>query len=280
MAVEDGRNRYEVGALVASSKKFELYLCKQVESGRECLFQIATEVANNGMLDRTAFILEELERKAAELEEEYAKVRTDPKMFINYDLGFPELVDSFVCEEWKTNKSGLLQVNILGFRGIERINQLAPIRNIVVKDHRRIDLRTSAWIMGKSLKILDFAHSLGISVGRIDATNILIEADQHRVVFFDWSDAQLYPKSEIIPSEIRRREISETARAIIFILGGNLETREFPGEIDEQFKPYIEYLWQLADEKQRDAKEAYTQFYKLVDELWERVFYPFTTHSI
>jgi hypothetical protein len=268
----NGPNRYEADGLVAKAGKFRLYLCKQMETGRQCLFQLATQVADNGLLDRNAFILRELKAKADELEEEYAKVRVNANDLLNYALGFPELVDSFICQGYER------RANVLAFRNIEKISQMVPLRNIVVKDHRRVDLRTSAWIMGKSLKLLAFAHSLGISVGRIDATNILIEPDQHYVVFFDLSDAVLY--SEIVPVEIRCREIAEAAQTVIVILGGNLKTRTFSSQVEERVQPYVEYLWQLADGNQRDAQKVHAQFYELIDGLWERAFYAFTSHPI
>lgn len=273
MIVASETHSYDVGKLVASTDKYQLYLCQQDGSGHHFLFQIALEPPHNGNLDRAAFILKKLKQNADELEAEYAKVRTDPNDLLNYDLGFPELADSFISSKQEGRR-----VNILAFRNVEDVGLMLPICNIVRKDRRRVDLRTSAWIMGKSLKLLAFAHNLGISVGCVDSTNILIEPEKHYVVFFDWSDAMIH-SSENIPAEISSKEIAQAAQSVIFILGGDSE-KKFVSDDGEKYLPYTDYLLHLAAGDQCHAEKAHAQFYKLIDEFWERAYYPFTSNPI
>ncbi|MFA5069807.1 MAG: hypothetical protein WC528_00835 [Patescibacteria group bacterium] len=268
MIVEGMLDNYVVGDQVADAGEYRLYLCKQEKTGRRCLLQIAAETSQNGPLSRSSYLLQELKRLADELEAEYEKVRTDPKVLLNYGLGFPELVDSFSCQP-----QGGRWINILAFRKIEDVTKMVPLRNITVRDRRRVDLRTSAWILGKSLKLLVFAHSQGIAVGRLDDANILIEPDQHYVVFYDWSKAHLYPEN--VPAEIAGTEISQVAKAIITLLGGDLERRLFPDNNE-----YTAFLLDLADENLREAKRAHAKFYELIDGLWRREFYPFTSFPL
>jgi hypothetical protein len=273
MELANGPLLYEVGDQVAEAERYRLFLCQQKETGRQCLLQIASGAEFNGDLDRAAFILGELKRLASELETEYAAVKKDPKEMLNYDLQFPELLDSFICPE-----QGDRRINILAFKNVEEVSKMVPLINITEKDHLRVDLRTSAWIMGKLLKLLVFTHSNGILITSIDGNNILIEPDQHYVLIFDWSSAVTC--TETVAVENQRQEIEAAAKAIIDVLGCNPETGILPDDGDAAFYPYGDFLSQLAQGNMRSAKKAHTRFYELIDSLWERKFYPFTTKPL
>jgi hypothetical protein len=273
MEIEGSSGRYIIGDHVADSGKYRLYLCVQEDSKRRCLLQIATEAGHNGALSRTAHLLGELKAYADELEKEYASRKDDPKVRLNYDLGFPELIDSFPCES-----QGGRQINILAFRNIEDVRRMVPLSNLTTRDRLRVDFRTSAWIMGKALKLLDFAHSQGIAVGRVDGVNILIEPNEHYVVFFDWSEAYMYP--ETVPTDVVCTEIAQAAQAVIIALGGDYEARTFPDDGDETACLYTNFLLSLADGHLNDAKQAHTRFYEIVHGIWAREFYKFTTKPL
>jgi hypothetical protein len=145
---------YEVGKKVAEAGNYRLYLCSQNGTNRQCLLQIATSPEHNGALQRAVYILKELKRRADEVEAEYADVKKDSKIFLNYDLGFPEIVDSFVYSE-----QGGRQINILEFKNVEDVGSMVPLINITKKDRLRVDLKTSAWIMGKLLKLYSFVNN-------------------------------------------------------------------------------------------------------------------------
>ena len=273
MEISNGPLLYVVGEKVASAKAYRLFLCKQGESGRQCLLQIASEEEYNGELDRNAYILKELERLAQKLEKEYAEVKKDPKDMLNYHLSFPKLVDSFICPE-----QGGRRVNILAFRSVEDVSSMVPLIKITAKDKLRVDLRTSAWIMGKLLKLLVFTHSNGISVGSVSGANIIIEPDQHYVLIFNWSLAETYP--EAVPEEIQNQEIAQAAQAVITVLGGDSETGIFPNDGEEGFDQYTEHVWRLAGGSARSAERAHANFYELIDSLWKREYHKFATKPL
>lgn len=266
--VRNGSRLYQVGKQVAETSTYRLYLC-QDEAGRQCLLQIAAAVEHNGALQRGAYTLKELERRANELEEAYARVKKNPEAMLNYRLGFPELVDSFISRE-----QGARQVTILAFRNVEDVSNMVPLSNITVKDRLRVDLRTSAWIMGKLLKLLAFAFAEGFSVD-VTGNNVLIEPKQHYVLIFDWSTAQVYP--EVAPRDMQSLQISKAAQAVVVVLGGNLETGTFP---DESNKVYTDFILKLARGGMRNAEEAHKEFYALVDSIWERTYHPFTAEPL
>lgn len=272
MILASKNDRYEISRQVAEASTYRLYLCRQESSGRTCLLQIATEKNHNTAMDLTVFYLNRLKEQSDRLEAEFEKVKEAPHIFLNYALGFPELVDSWIC-----NEQGSRRINILAFRGIEDIASVVPISNITEKDGLRVDLRTSAWIMGKVLKLLVFAHDLGISIGNLRTTDILIQPEEHYVILFNWTDAK---SNEQVPSDLVKQDISQATQSIITILGGNFENREFIDDGDPGFSRYTEFLLALADGKYTDAARAHKNFYELIDGIWERKFYPFTTHGL
>jgi len=265
-----GSHRYQVGNKVADAGSYRLYLCTQEETDRQCLLQIATEATGNGGLDRAAYLLQELARRAEEIEAEYAQVKSDPKDMLNYELGFPELVDSFVCPE-----QGGRRVNTLAFRFVEEISRMVPINNITERDRLRVDLKTSAWIMGKLLKLLVFTHGERILIRQMTGNNILIEPDEHYVVIFDLSQALTY--QEEIPEDVRRQEIELAARSVIVVLGGDPVTGTFPDDGDDCFDQYTSHILRLASGGPSNAARAHAQFYQLIHEMGWHGFHPFTT---
>jgi hypothetical protein len=273
MILEHGSKQYHVGDLdtdlVAETASHRLYLCSQNGGRPQNLLQVATDLAHNGELDRASYILEILLHHAEELESEYARVKTDPKDMLNYQLCFPDLADSFVPAD-----QGDRRVNILGFRGVDDVRSMVPLYNIVHRDKRRVDLRTSVWIAGKLLKTLVFAHDASISVGDISLGNVLIQPDQHYVVVFDWANARQH--TDGISQDVVRDEIRSAATTIIEILGG-MDEHSVPDDDGEQYERYNAHLAALASNGARTVEEAHRMFYTLADDLWPREFYPFTT---
>lgn len=273
MQIVNGSCHYEVGEAVAGAVEYSLYLCQKVGTDRGLLLQITREPAYNGGLDRAAFILNELARKAEEVEADYAKIKKNPKKFINYGLGFPEVVDSFVCPE-----QGGRRINILAFRFVDDVTQMVPLVNITDKDHVRVDLKTSAWMMGKLLKMLTFTHNEVVTIGQLGGNNILIEPERHYVVLFDWSAAQMHTGE--IPEQMRKTEIAKAAKSVIGVLGGNPETGEIPNDGGDDFAPYAEYILHLSRGEEGNAKKAHQLFYELIAKLGWKGFHPFTTRRL
>ncbi len=272
MIVEHGSRRYDVGELVAKMAKFRLYLCALQGEERRRLFQVAASVEQNGALDRTAYLLGELMEWAQETETAYAAVKTKPEEMLNYQLCFPELIDSFELSE-----QGGRRANVLGFRDVQDTRQMVPLSNIVRKDHHRVDLKTSVWIMGRLLKVLAFVHDHGITVNNIASRNILIEPGKHFVVIFDWSEAARQPE-ELFTQSVRE-DIMGAARTVVEVLGGSVETG-IPNDGTEAFEPYAHHLIALAADGERDADTAHHEFYELVDGLWPRAYHPFTSFPL
>jgi hypothetical protein len=271
MVIENGPHRYHVGARVAETPEYRLYLCSAEEGGSGQLLQIACEVPTNGTLDRSAYFLEQLLARAEELESKYAKVKSNPDAQLNYQLGFPALVDSFVPVD-----QGGRRVNVLAFRHVEDTRAMVPLHNIVHRDRQRIDLRSSIWILGKLLKTIAFAHGADVTINQVTPGNVLIDPSQHYVVVFNWANAQKHPEG--IPRNEVMGEIKAAVSTVLTALDGT-EEGGIPDDDSDQYQQYNEHVMGLLRTGHRSAKDAHREFYELVDQLWPRGFHPFTTQT-
>ncbi len=257
--------QYRVGNKVAEAASYRVYICEDVATDEQYLLQIATEIEHNGGLDRAAFVLRELKHTSDLLEKEYVKHIEDQTL--NYDRLFPFVVNSFVSEE-----QGKRRVNILSLKDVGTLSEVVPLSNFRNRDELRIDLPSSAWIMGRLLKLLGLAHSQGIAVRTLAGSNVLIGPRNHSLVVFDWSSAHTYQKA--VPRKSQKDDIANAAQAVFVAIGGDAKTLTYPYNVDKE-RQYIEYLSGLTKGQEGDAERAHASFYELVDELFGRGFRPF-----
>ncbi len=262
-------NRYQVGESLGEAERFNLYACPLAE-GRCGMLKIASSAVHNAALDREAFVLRLMTDRAAEVE---AKSR-DKKRRFNYSSFFPELIESFIAPDQDDRR-----VNILGFpKEITVLSQLTPITALADVEKVRIDPRTAAWMLGKLLKVLSFAHDQGITNGLVIGNNVLIEREYHGVVLFDWTLATINNDS-FAPPDLATVEMAEAAIMVIDALGGDLEKGyQLPPSdqlTDERFSQFLFSLARGGDLAR--TSEAHRRFYDLIWSLWPREFHPFTT---
>lgn len=235
-------------------------------------FKIASTKAHNGLLDKEAYILETLKKEADLTEAEYARINPD-KPPLNYHFLFPSLVESFISEEQNKRR-----VNILGFFDVsKKLSDLVPLSHVVKRDRVRIDPRTSAWILGKLLKMLDFTHTLGISNGMLNGENILINPAQHFVTISDWTRAMI---ENPLHERTIAKEISEVTGETILALAGSTTTAELPPDDFLTDNQYQDLLKGFLLGKEVSAEVAHKKFYTLIRSLWPREFYNFKTYPI
>ncbi len=268
MILTNGSNQYQVGERVAETETYRIYLCEEVETGRQCLLQIAAEVEHNGGLDRAAYVLGKLKQTSDLFEAKFAETNEGR---LSYDYLFPQLVDSFVSGE----EQGRRRVNILAFTEVDDVTELVPLSNLATKHGMRVDLKTSAWILGRLLKLAAFAHGQGIAIRALSGGNILLLPERHFAITFDWSSSLTHQGK--IPAEIRKDDIASAAKTAFAAIGGDPEIGDYPydGELDDKDRRYLELVWRYASRRESDAEKAHRQLYDLLEELWGRKFHPF-----
>jgi hypothetical protein len=263
---------------LGATDTFNLYQCILPDT-RVCILKIASSIEHNGLLDREAYLLQTMQDEAASLEKEYVSKKKGDKM-LNYQLLFPKLIESFIDPGQDKRRINVLSLfentddegNITSIK----LEDDVPLSHLESRERVYIDHRTSAWILGKLIKLLSFAHALGISLGEINSENIILNRDQHYVALFDWSNATM-SSGKVSPSVISE-ELSQLANEIIRAMGGNPETGKLLS--DDEFPPYADFLRSLSLGKETDAFTAHEKFYELIRALWPREFYPFTVNKI
>jgi len=269
MLLQRGLLHYQLGDKVAEAETYRTYICRDEATGKRLLLQIAKETKHSGGLDRAVYVLRELKKTAESFEAEYAKKGTGG--LLSYERLFPTVVDSFIWED-----QGNRRAVILEFSEVDDVMKMVPLTNLNKRDHVRVDLRSSAWIMGRLLKLLEFSHNERITVRTYSGSNVLIVPAQHFALVFDWSSSQTFPDK--IPSKNRANDIADAAKAVFAAIGGDLETGSYTYLHDTAEETrYVEFLWSLASGRESDAGRAHTRFYDLVDVLYGRKFHPFTT---
>ncbi len=260
---------YRVLNIVGENSSFRYFRAVAEDNlEQELMVKIGVSTAQNGSLDREAFLLGEFREHADQLEAEYAR-KFPGANALNYTVGFPLVRETFVVPE-----QGGRRVIVMEFQASPRLVELIPVSFIRERDRLRVDVKTSAWIMGKFLKILVFAHSQGFAVGNLhDRESILIEKDHHLVTLLDWSSAK-----RNIDASVAREEIVTAAHTVWRLLGGSEQVLTLPSDDDPHFDPrYVEVLASLGRGAYSDASTAHTAFYREVEAIWERNFHPFTT---
>ncbi len=277
----DGANgTYEIfsigGTALVTTESWKLYVAK-LPSGQMGLMKIAATVDLNHILETESRILRTLQQIATDLDAEAVGRGENP---LNYGALFPTLLDSFVGEDGRF-------VMVLGYHpSINTYKQLFPLARVL--DGQRIDLKTGTWVLGKLLKLLDFVHSLGFTVGMVDATNVLIEKDVHGVFVLDFSEAnEDASKSECMA------EVSAAAKMLWNAVGGGDNNPPHDAALlsAEHHTQYIDSLRRIMDGSTDGAGAEHSIIYAQADIFWpkkpiegtdrfKRDFHQFVTYSL
>ena len=267
MILTHDTDQYLVTSLVAEAATYRVYICEDATTQQQYLLQIASETEHNGGLDRAAFVLHRLKQVSDSYEAENAAHNADR---LHYDRLFPGVVRSFISDE-----QGGRRINILALKDVDTVTEMVPLSNLQDKDQLRIDPPSSAWIMGRLLKLLSLTHSEGISFQTLAANNVLVNPSRHFVVVLDWSTVRLAQSGEASRAD-RTNDVARAAHAVLVAIGANHVTGAFPYG-NATHETYARLLWEIASSTVSSAERAHSQFYELVDALYGKKFIPFTT---
>ncbi|QCT39739.1 hypothetical protein FBF31_01420 [Candidatus Saccharibacteria bacterium oral taxon 955] len=267
MFLKGASGLYDIQARrLADTESYSFHLAREEESGRWHLAQIAASRKYNGGLERAAFILRRLATTAELFDAEYAKLTNH---HLHYERLYPLLVESGVSPE-----RGRRRINIYCFADVDDVRRILPMSNIRRKNGLRVDIKTSAWIMGRLLKMLAYIHGEGVQNRRITASNVLLDHQQHFAITLDWTSAFLH--QDQVPADKAVLDIKDAASAVMFSLGGEVNGHWPYGETGA----YIRLLQQLIKGAYSNAEEALDSFYELVRAEYGQKFHKFTTLSL
>lgn len=264
---------YIVKKEIGETSTYRLRECT-LEDGRTVIFKVAKTVEDNPILDREAYLLKTMRTESDAIEAEFAKLNPG-SIPLNYHFCFPEVIETFVMPEHENRRAivmGFFSINPSG-----KLGDLAPLSFIVSRDQVRVDPRTSAWILGKLLKMLVFTQSIGVSINHLTKENILINREGHYVGVFDWSKAIMGTK---LTCEETTQEIMQVTEAVLEVLGADPETGELVPDEQMVDSSYGDLLKALAAGEESDAQVAHTRFYKLIRAIWPRGFHKFASYPL
>lgn len=269
-----GKDAYFVEALVGENECFRYYRASSDEQkDRDLMLKIGTTLEQNGVLDKEAFLLLLMTEEADRLEAEHARLHEGAEA-LNYQIGFPTVIESFIAQE-----QGARRVLVLAFEAADSLAELAPLSLIRARNCVRVDPKTSAWVMGKLLKIIAFAHGQGIKVRDLTGENILVVREpNHLVTVLNWSSSIL--RKSPLASHEAREDIRAAACEVLMLLGGDPATGMLPEDEQLLGNGYAEFLTGLARGVYSNAYEAHSAFYHLVEAIWGRKFHPWTTYPL
>lgn len=273
--IDGGIAQYGVDKLLGETEAFRMYRCISAKfPGRELILKIVKEAALNPVLDREATLLISMRKEAFRIDKEYME-QTGARDPLNYQYFFPEVVDSFVSE----SQGGRMAL-ILGFDISDKLELLVPIGRITRIDNLRVDPKTSAWMMGKGLKLLGFLSDFGVTNPNWSDENYLIQQEHHCVAVFDWSEATYLNPGKKESRDATRISIAALARLVITALGGDTRTGEIPDDSQLTDPGYAEMLKRFADRERDDAIKAHKAFYQLITDMWGRSYHPFSSYKL
>lgn len=260
------------GELLAKTDHYNLAVAKNAR-GQLGLVMIALRPESNPVVNRHRRILETLQTMADEINKETVGFKP------NYGAFVPRILDVIDSED---GRHGVF----MGYHeSIGSYKQLVPLS--VALATVRVDMKTAAWMLGKLLKLADFVHSCGFTVGLVDASNVFIETQQHGVLVMDFTDA-----SEEAEDSEMLLEVMHFAEIIWWAVGGSAtEEPHYDASImtRDQHAKFTTLLKRLMTGGVA-AHEAHTLAYALFDEIWpktpmaeapdgmKRDFHPYTTY--
>lgn len=241
---------------LVQTEVFKLYPTR-TPSGQMGLMKTNTSRETIDSLIDELVLLQTLHKEADALDRDAVDIGERP---YNYGAQFPQVLESLRASEDK-------EIVFLGYHpDITTYKQLIPL-SLLLRDER-VDLKTLVWMFGKLLRLMGFVHDFGMTIGRVDASNVLLETDLHAVFVLDFSTAKENPTASDKRSEIT------TATKMAWQAAGGTDTTNPPYDSDIMSEEdYEQYLQRLRRLMSGDTRFAYTEMaalYRMADQIWPK----------
>ncbi len=319
--------QYELVRQMAETASAKYYLCRTTE-GSWRILSIGISMADNFAMERIAQVLQHLEKEAGDresalhshkiekvksrqlklnmmtrglnpdaaaahrirviptLEElqkwgRYCETLMDERQ--RYDWLFPLLQESFIASLW-----GKRRVNVLDFSGLE-IADLMPLVRIA-QQNQRVDLKTSAWIVDRMIKLLVFITESGVTTPML-MDKFLICPERHQLMLLDWSSA-IMCDSQYADEEHIDLNISNIGKCGLDLLGAQYDEDgwryPYPCQENEMTRDdYISFLhcmailWrEMYPFSENNTNVLHETFLDCIDKRLLDDSHPFTTYPI
>lgn len=246
---------------VSEARRFKLYLVKGAD-GENKLLKVPLDRYGNGSIQHEAVFLQYLASKSSEFELEFGEKHDNEKL--HYDWIFPVLDRTFLTGE----DQGGRQMNLLSIQDAD-VADFTPLSKMY--SEYRVDARTSAWMLGRMLKLLTFIEEIDASL-IVHRESIIFEPKMHRLVYIDWINANhgnfgMIRSTSIAESVQTFREWTSWYSDFDYDSG-------YPS--DEKEAQYLHTLQNIEEHSEIGAAWAHRELYKTLDHLWGRNYHPFS----
>ncbi len=244
---------YEVGNLIGEAPKFRIYLGH--DDGKNVVIKVAKTFEDGDLLIEEASwfnVLRAFIAQVAAMQEELDQIDA------HYDWLFANLTSSFLEPTQQDRRINVLEVIDVDF------NKLIPLSKL--RSQTEIDARSSVWILGRFLKIYNFYELLAASgdnpivqYANFSPGDYLVGPERHRLIYYNHSGATADVIANTYVMTIAKFMLEWTA------------VEDDPAE-----QKYYQLLSNFAAHGRATCKEAHTELYQLVNELWGIQYHPFT----
>lgn len=247
---------YEVGKPIGEAPKFRIYLGKDGE--KQVIIKVAKTFEDGDSLAEEAKwfnLIGAFVSQVATMEEDLGKNSS------HYDWLFANLRSSFLESTQQDRRINVFEVVDTDF------DKLTPLSKLQAQT--KIDARTSVWILGRFLKIYGFYELLAVAgdnpiirYADFSPDDYLIGPGRHRLIYYNHSGS--------IADVIASRYVKSIA---------NFIAEWVTIENDSAEQDYFQLINDFATNGRATCKEAHSELYQLVSELWGIQYYPFTCYD-
>ncbi|MGV8152594.1 MAG: serine/threonine protein kinase [Candidatus Nanoarchaeia archaeon] len=186
----------------------------------------------------------------------------------------------FILDSFNTN-DGRTGIVLRRFNGYTLLQVRAHKRYIKCVDRKHV-----VWMLNRLLSGIGYAHSLGIVHCNIEPSHLIINPAMHNLCILDWSYAAYLPSQtgdgfkvytpNFSAPEVKQKkppipasDIYSIGKVMIWLLGGNIETNQMPGSVEEELQRFLQYLVRESPlQRPQNAWELHGQLISTVEKLW------------
>ena len=248
----------------SEARKIRIYRAISATDGKIKLLKVPFNKLDNNLIQNEANFLRFLAEQSDDFERKNKELGNDYEL--HYDWLFPVLEESFLVGP----DQGGRQMNLLSIRDAD-VKDFVPLAKMF--DDYRVDARTSAWMLGRMLKLQTFIEQCRASFCA-HRDYIVFEPKEHRLVYLNWIDASINPRT------LGDNVASLAESVACFTCWTNWYSEEEGLEYDpdrfENEKKQLKCYNFLAEYPELDAVEAHRMLYETLDSVWGRSYHPFT----
>jgi serine/threonine protein kinase len=269
--IRNGDNVYRVTDRLAIGSFATLYHCELpyfVGASKHGVIKVARDARANLNLNNEASILKSLSASEG---------------FLEWQAFLPRLIDSFSFSA--SPGEPVRQVNVFAYESqIKSPDDLRTLQDILTARPGGLDAKDVVWIWRRLLSVLSFSHACGFFHAAVLPEHVLIEPNARKLVLIDWCFAAneagysvgakgRFPSCASTATTRRwferdgvcrlispQLDLSLGARCMVFLLGGDPVSSEYPSSVNAAIRRYFDDCIDLPNQSPITAGQLLAEF--------------------